>query len=542
MIATPGLHALFENASIGMVIINARGKIVLVNQFLLGQFGYTLEELIGKDLEILIPQRFRKAHQGHHTTFFHQPQNRPMGIGLDLHAVNKAGKEFPVEVSLTHFASDGEAFAAAYITDITVRKEAEKALSELNASLERKVKERTLELSETVDKLGIQVRDTKAKDRALQTLNGYLNNILNHAGAMITAVDQDGVIELFNPEAEQSLGYKAAEVIGKHTIALFHDSAEMATRTRELSQELKRDINQGVEMFLAKARIGLHHRQEWTYVRKDGSRFPVMLTVTALHHVTQKIMGFLIIAIDITDRKKVEAELLTALRKEKELNELKSKFVSIASHEFRTPLSTILSSVQLISQYHETSEQDKRNKHVQRIVSSINMLTDIINDFLSVGKIEEGKIQVHVQEFNVREYILQVIKELKSICKEGQSIDYIHQGDEQVQTDPALFKHILINLLSNAVKFSPEHAPISITTQKLSGQLKLSVKDRGIGIPATDQQHLFELFYRTSNVDHIQGTGLGLHIIKRYTELLNGEIRCNSVVGKGTEFGIALHQ
>lgn len=542
MIAASGLHALFENASIGMVIVNARGKIVLVNQFLLQQFGYTLEELIGKDLELLVPQRFRKAHSGHRTSFFHQPQNRPMGIGLDLYAVSKAGKEFPVEVSLTHFSSDGEPYAAAYISDITVRKAAENALSELNDSLEQKVKERTRALSETVDKLGIQFREAKTKDRALQKLNGYLSNILNHAGAMITAVDPDGIIELYNPAAEQSLGYTAEEVIGRHTMALFFDRAEIETRTQELSQELKQDIHPGVETVFAKARIGLPHRQEWTYVRKDGSRFPVMLTVTALHHALQDITGFLIIAIDITDRKKAEAELLIALRKAKELNELKSKFVSIASHEFRTPLSTILSSVQLISQYRESSEQDKRERHVQRIVSSINMLTDIINDFLSVGKIEEGKIQVHVQEFNVREYILQVIKELKSICKEGQRIDYSHQGDEQVQTDPTLFKHILINLLSNAVKFSPEHAPISITTQKLSGQLKLSVKDHGIGIPAPDQQHLFELFYRASNADHIQGTGLGLHIIKRYTELLNGEIRCNSVVGKGTEFGLALYQ
>jgi PAS domain S-box-containing protein len=424
MITTPGLRALFEHASIGMIVINTHGKIVLANQFLLSQFGYELEELIGEDLELLIPQRFRKAHQGHRTTFFHQPQNRPMGIGRDLYAVTKQGEELPVEVSLSHFSTGRDVFAVAYITDISVRKGAEQALSELNASLEKKVIERTRALSQTVEKLAIQIKKVNEKDMVLQKLNSYLNNILDHAGAMITAVDQSGLIELFNPAAEQLLGYRAEEVVGRHTLTLFHDPTEIEARALELSKELDQVIETGVESLLAKARLGMDYKKEWTYVRKDGSRFPVMLTVSSLRDATRNITGFLTIAIDISDRKKAEAELLTALQKEKDLNELKSKFVSIASHEFRTPLSTILSSTQLISLYHKTSEQEKRDKHIQRIVSSINLLTDILNDFLSIGKIEEGKILVHTREFNIKALVLQVIRDLKGASKEGPFINY----------------------------------------------------------------------------------------------------------------------
>lgn len=368
------LKALFNNAAIGILTVNQYGKIELANDFAMQQFGYTLEELKGNTIELLIPRRFRDKHVGHRDTFLNKKsQSRPMGVGLDLFAIKKDGTEFPVEVSISSYETPTGKFAIAFISDITIRKESEEALKELNAQLEQKVKDRTQSLSE-------------------------------------------------------------------------------------------------------------------------------------------------------------------ALEKEKELNELKSRFVSIASHEFRTPLSTILSSAYLVSRYQKTEEQSNRDKHVARIVSSVNMLNDILNDFLSVGKIEEGKIQLRITEFNIKELIEAIINEMQTILKPGQIVMHDHAGDEKVMLEPSLLRHIVMNLLSNAIKFSPEHSSIEINCVHKPGQLALAVRDHGMGISDEDKQHLFSRFFRGSNVTNIQGTGLGLHIVAKYAELMNGAIVCNSALNNGTEF------
>lgn len=213
----------------------------------------------------------------------------------------------------------------------------------------------------------------------------------------------------------------------------------------------------------------------------------------------------------------------------------------MASHEFRTPLSTVLSSAYLIEKYTGEEEQPKRVKHLQRIISSVNMLTDILNDFLSVGKIEEGKIQVRFSTFNIREYILAIVEELKNTLKKNQQIQYVHNGQPAENLDPSLLRHIIMNLISNAAKFSPEGSLITITTTCTGEQVSLSVKDHGIGIPSEDQKHLMERFFRGGNTGHIQGTGLGLHIVSKYAELMNGTVECKSTLGEGTEFLITFN-
>jgi len=367
-------EALFNNAAIGIITVNVAGAIVLINEFALKQFGYERDEVMGKKIEILIPSRYKNKHEKHRNDFSqNNPHSRPMGTGMDLFAVRKDGHEFPVEVSLSTYKNNEGQFAIAFVSDISIRKESENALVQLNAELERKVAERTQSLSE-------------------------------------------------------------------------------------------------------------------------------------------------------------------ALEKEKELNELKSRFVSMASHEFRTPLSTILSSAYLLTRYQQTEEQPKRDRHIQRIVSSVNMLNDILNDFLSVGKIEEGKIQVRMSDIDVRETVSAIINELVTIIKPGQQINYNHKGNANFVLDPGLLKHIVMNLVSNAIKFSPEQAHIDVATTVAGGQLMLEVQDAGLGISPEDQQHLFERFFRGSNVTNIQGTGLGLHIVSKYTELMNGEISCVSELNKGTKF------
>lgn len=233
-------------------------------------------------------------------------------------------------------------------------------------------------------------------------------------------------------------------------------------------------------------------------------------------------------------------ELTKALSKEKELSDLKSRFVSMASHEFRTPLSTILSSASLVAKYVEADEQDKRNKHIFRIKSSVNNLTSLLNEFLSIGKIEDGKITANNQHFNIKDLLSSLCNEMEGIAKNNQHIKLTHTGNEIIFSDPGLLRNVVINLLSNAIKFSAENSIIEVHSS-VSDSFVLAVKDCGMGISAGDQQHLFERFFRGANVTNIQGTGLGLHIVGKYIEILDGKIEFESELEKGTTFIITLN-
>ena len=231
-------------------------------------------------------------------------------------------------------------------------------------------------------------------------------------------------------------------------------------------------------------------------------------------------------------------ELEAALDKEKELSDLKSRFVSMASHEFRTPLSTILSSASLVAKYTQGEEQDKRDKHIQRIRSAVSNLTDILNEFLSIGRIEEGRVQANFSDFNMKEQIQLVCSEMSPILRPGQRIIYKHKGKTNVYLDLSLLRNVIINLVSNAIKFSSENSQIDVSGEVNEKNILISVRDYGLGIPDDDKKHLFERFFRAKNVTNIQGTGLGLHIVSKYVELMNGKIEVNSELEKGTEFNI----
>ena len=397
-------EALFQHASLGILIVNKESEIVLANNFLLHQFGYdTAAELTGKKIEVLIPSRFHHHHVGYRNSYTAHPQNRPMGLGIDLFGIKKSGAEFPVEVSLSNYKSGDIQFVIAFVNDISRRKDIEKSVLSQQKELE--------EINLKIDKL--------------------------------------------NNELEQ----------------------KVVLRTSQLEQAMKQ-----------------------LEESKD--------------------------------------ELTQALSKEKELSDLKSRFVSMASHEFRTPLSTILSSASLVAKYIMEEEQDKRDKHIHRIKSAVHNLTDILNEFLSIGKIEDGKILTHFSRFNIKELITAVCSEIQGIVKTGQQIIYTHEGDNEVELDITLMRNILINLLSNAIKFSPENSTINVNSKTDATGIVLKVKDSGIGISAEDQEHLFERFFRGKNVVNIQGTGLGLHIIGKYVELMDGQVAFESELEKGTTFMI----
>jgi len=227
-------------------------------------------------------------------------------------------------------------------------------------------------------------------------------------------------------------------------------------------------------------------------------------------------------------------EVMRALEKERQLNDMKTKFVTIASHEFRTPLATILSSASLIGRYINADEDEKRQKHVQRIKSTVNNLTEILNDFLSLGKLEEGQIRNVPVVFNLSEFCQELVEEMRSVCKENQQIQYIHEGNVDVCIDRHLLKNVLINLLSNATKYSEAGKNIFLRTYKKENSIEFEVQDQGIGIPEQDQSYVFDRFFRAHNSGTIQGTGLGLNIVMKYIQLMQGEIRLESQLNRGT--------
>lgn len=229
-----------------------------------------------------------------------------------------------------------------------------------------------------------------------------------------------------------------------------------------------------------------------------------------------------------------QIELSEALDKERQLNEIKSRFVSMASHEFRTPLSTVLSSASLLSRYTGTGDQEKRNRHIEKIKGSVKHLNDILEDFLSLGRLDEEKVEANSGNFDLKEFIADALEEMKVLLKTGQHFVFDYQGNTTVYSDKKLLKNIFLNLITNAIKFSNEDKPISITGNRVNDLVRIDIEDKGIGIGTEDQEHLFSSFFRGSNAINIQGTGLGLHIVKRYIDLLGGDVYLQSELNKGT--------
>ncbi len=363
-----GFKTLFQHATLGIVVIDESGKIVIINPHAEKLFGYTFGELVGQSIEKLMPEKYHRKHALDRKQYFNRPKPREMGSGKELYAIKKDGTQFPVEISLSHYLLDSGEVAVAFITDVTKQK--------LNTErLER----------------------------------------------------------------------------------------EVASRTQQLEK---------------------------------------------------------------------------MLHDEQSLSNLKSRFIGIASHEFRTPLSTILSSTNLIERYIDKGDVSAQLKHTKKIINSVNHLRNILTDFLSLEKLDEGMVENKPEVIDFKSLIDELLVEMDGIKKSGQDITCdLQLTDSFCYLDPGLIRACLVNLLSNAIKYSEEGSFIAMTAS-VDQSLRIAVKDQGIGIPKADQQRLFSRFFRASNVGSKQGTGLGLNIVKKYVEIMGGQISFSSEEGKGTTFQI----
>lgn len=490
---------LFLNASEGMVLTNNKGIILEVNPGCCKLFGYDHNELVGNKIEILIPEESRKSHVHHRDKFNAKPENRSMGIGINLTGRKKDGSTVPVEISLNHYGKGEELRVMALISDISKRVKIEQHITELNDQLELKVTERTQEL--------------------LRSQYLYVAIARNFPDGTISIFDRDLKYIFFEGKELYKAGIKTENLIGT-----------------SIEKRLPEDVREEVLSHLKKVFDG-----SGGIIEFKTKGFVFEINAVPLFDSEKKINQILVVERNISVQKSAEAEILNRLSQEKALNELKSRFVSMASHEFRTPLSTILSSISLISKYNEGINSDKILKHIGRIKSSVQNLTGILNDFLSLDKLEEGKIRVNPGSINIEELIEDILEELESMLKEEQKIEtsYNLEKDIIVQ-DPHILKNILINLTSNAIKYSDAGTVINLSVVVNNEMLTLTIKDRGIGIPDDEQSQLFDRFFRAKNVTNIGGTGLGLNIVKKYVDLLNGDIKFESKSGKGTTFSVTL--
>ncbi|WP_326492550.1 PAS domain-containing sensor histidine kinase [Sinomicrobium oceani] len=390
---------LLETISEGILVVDGEKNIVAVNSTLENMFHYKKDELIGRKLDILIPANYRPNHDQHFHHYYDKSSKRKMAAGRNLWGVRKDHTQIPVEIGLNPFTVNDKKFIVALVMDVTVSREAENRIRQLNEELEEKVENRTSELRDSI--------------------------LL-------------------------------------------------------LEKEVKR-------------------------------------------------------------RTEAENKIKNALQKEKELNELKTKFLSLVSHEFKTPLSSILVSATLIGKYTETGQQEKREKHLETIKNKVRYLNNILNDFLSVERIDSGKEKYNFTSFHMTRVFNEVIYDANMLLKTGQRINFPDDIDDYViYQDEKILELILSNLVRNAVKYSPEHTEIDISVAQQGEFFIFRIRDHGIGIPPEEQKHIFSRYFRASNAVIDQGTGIGLNIVKSHLENLGGEISFVSEEGKGTTFTVKL--
>lgn len=370
----------------------------------------------------------------------------------------------------------------------------------------------------------------------------------------IVVIDRHGTILDVNQSLLDLFGYSESSEVTGRNVSMLMDTPHREAHDGYISRYL--ETGEARIIGIGRKVQGLHKEGRHLDLRLSVSQFTAEgepLFTGVLHDIGPIVEAEdRLKALNTSLENKVEertaelaertSELEVALTREKELGELKSRFLTMASHEFRTPLAAILSSTNLMARYAASEDQPKRIRHVERIRETVSQLTAILNDFLSVGRLEEGRIVVRPEPFDLSEMLSDWLERFEeSLEKEVVQLQLVKAPvSHPVDQDPSLLRAILVNLLSNAVKYSEDDSPILVGLEASESGFRLTVEDSGIGIPAKDQPHMFERFFRAPNASHIQGTGLGLHIVAHYARLMGGEVSFQSEEGKGSTFIVEL--
>jgi PAS domain S-box-containing protein len=526
---------LFQIAPDGYLVTDASGKILEANQFVVDLLAISCDFIVGKPFIVFVaPDQRELFYNKFNHVCLHNNANSA-NTSWEMTLTPREGNPFLAELTVTkNIDSETNGIQLCWIIrDISDRKRVEQELKQLTQFLEAKVEERTQELWQVT----------------------YLQRaILNATDYAIISTDLNGIIQSFNAGAEKMLGYGASEVIGKVTPAILHEPQEVIDKAVSLSVELGFDISAS-EVCFAKARLGLTYEDEWTYIRKDGSRFPVWVSVTALKDFNQQIVGFLGVAQNISDRKYAEEQLRLTNQELLQANRLKDEFLANMSHELRTPLNAILGITEgLMEEVFGVLNQQQKNS-LQIVEKSGNHLLELINDILNLAKIEAGQLTLDCAVASVNQICQASIMFVRNQAMKKQIKLEMHVPSDipYIEVDERRIRQVLINLLNNAVKFTPEGGSITLDvtlesmiddlTDSISAQwVKFAVIDTGIGIDSKELKKLFQPFVQVDSALNrkYDGAGLGLALVKRIVELHNGRVSVTSEVGVGSRFEVAL--
>lgn len=475
----------------GIIAIDHFGMIQSFNPAAERLFGYEAKDVIGQNVKMLMPEPYQAEHDAYLQNYAETGKARIIGIGREVTGKRRDGSTFPMELAVNEIDKGSGKGYVGIVHDITERKQAEAELGAVTAMRQA---------------------------------------ILDSANFTIIATDIDGVINVFNEGAQRMLGYSREEMVGKLTPAVLHVPDEVVARAKVLSAELEKEIEPGFEVFVVKTRNGLPDENEWTYVRKDGSSFPVLLSVTALFDEAGTIYGYLGIGYDITERKRMEL--------------MKREFISTVSHELRTPLTSIRGALGLVAGGATGVLPDKAKELITIANNNCDRLVRLINDILDMEKIESGKMVFDIKPLDLPAMMAETIaanqayaaQHEASIVVDGElpALDIMGDHDRLIQ--------VLTNLLSNASKFTPPGSSVHVSLEQLGDYARLTIRDEGPGISEEFQARLFQKFSQADSSDTRKkgGTGLGLSITKAIVENHNGKISYLTKEGEGTSFFVDL--
>jgi PAS domain S-box-containing protein len=509
------LESVFQNATDGIILINSRGVIVDVNPAALNLFGYAKEDILNGKINKLMPQPHQGEHDKYIKNYFKTNIPKIIGIGRQVDGMKKDGTLFPFRLAVSEFVSNGEHYFTGVIHDLTREKQIEQNLKNYAEELEERVKIRTRALEEINQQLKTEIDVRQAAEFALRDSQRLYRLIAQNF--------PNGTINVF----DRNLNYIFVEGKDLHEMGITTEQLIGTKFIDRLDKEIRDDVErQLLDVFNSKPcnfEIRVHNNVH-------------SLRAEPLTDIRGRVNQILVVESNVTQRKLAEEEMKQALKKEQEINRMKSAFVSMASHEFRTPLSAILSSATLISKYENQEQQPNRDKHVAKIKSNVKNLTNILEDFLSLEKLNKGIVTAHYSEFNLSEFLEEFADDFKGILKKDQTIKLVLPNPETlIVSDSMILQNIFNNLVSNASKYSEEGEEIEIGS-RVEDKLVFWVKDKGIGIPPEDKANMFNRFFRASNSTNIGGTGLGLNIVRNYLKLLKGDITFESELGKGSTF------
>ncbi|NET32761.1 MAG: PAS domain S-box protein [Cyanothece sp. SIO1E1] len=365
-------------------------------------------------------------------------------------------------------------------------------------------------------------RDTTGRKRVEQALRQSeerFRSLIENALDIIMILDPDGTVGYVSPSIEKVLGYAVMDLAGKNIVEFIHPDDWIIARDRLTSITQHAELTRPIELRYR------HHDQSWRILEAISQPFVESA-------ITHRVM---VNARDITERKRLD-EIRLALEREKELNALKTRFFSMVSHEFRTPLSTALAAAQVLENSQDAwDDTAKRLRNLHRIQDSVRNMVQLLDDILTINRAETGKLAFTPKLLNLERYCHHFIDEMRLNAGAQHTLTFACQGTATpICLDEKLLRSILSNLLSNAIKYSPQGGDVQLTLQFHSDTVQISVRDQGIGIPPEDQKHLFEPFHRGKNVRSTPGTGLGLVVVKKCVDLHQGTIHITSEVGMST--------